>query len=52
MSQMKAVKEALLADCPAIVRWDKAINKQRVGGFSRRCTLIVLGEFFKLAEEG
>jgi hypothetical protein len=33
-----------------VVIYDKAVNKQRVGGFSRRCTLIVVDAFLQLAE--
>jgi hypothetical protein len=43
-------KDALRQGPGNVVMYDKTVNKQRIGGFSRRCTLIVFDEFVKLTE--
>lgn len=34
-----------------IILYDKSVNKVKIAGYSKRCTLVVLDEFVKLTEE-
>lgn len=45
-------KDALRQGPGDVVIYDAKVNKQRVGGFSRRCTLLVVEKFIALTDGG